>query len=260
MPNPVARLRNASDICEGPFASQRAASLDLAVQVATVLVEKLQWRAKHEPENSAHLLAEALTALDHAHAELAAARDELHEHADEMLATRLERELEWARYRDLFEAAPVSYIETNSYGVVIEANRSSCELLNLSAARLVGKPLAAFVAQGDRRRFRLALATLGPSVQRTSLALHLKSRGESAPFAVQVDFSTVDTRMGRAPAVRWVIIPQRGVDAVSSIESGRSHEMRLTEAVSQPVAKPRATLVRRIRRSPRRSRLSVCSR
>jgi PAS domain S-box-containing protein len=230
------------------------------VQVATVQVEKLQWRAKHEPENTARLLAEALTALDHAHAELASARDELHEHADEMLATRLERELEWARYRDLFEAAPVSYIETDPYGVVIEANRSSCELLSVSAARFVGKPLAAFVAQVDRRRFRHVLATLGPSVQRASMAVRLKSRGKTEPFAVHVDISTVDHRMGREAAVRWVITPQRATDVIASIDSNRSSAAPSSEAATQSVARPRAMFVRRTRRSPRRSRTSTCSR
>jgi PAS domain S-box-containing protein len=219
----------------------------------------LQRRAKNEPENSARLLAEALSALDNAHAELAAARDELHEHADEMLATRLERELEWTRYRHLFEAAPVSYVETDTCGVVIEANRRSCALLNLPAARLIGKPLAAFVSQVDRLTFRRFLSTLGASLQHASIVLHLKSRNGGAPFTVQAHVSTVDTMLGRAPALRWVMIPHGAPGAMSPDEAA-DNETPMTEAVLQTAARTRARLARRNRRSLVRSRAAACSR
>jgi len=258
MTNPAGRLRHASDASDRSFASQRAASFDLALQVATLRVEQLQRRASNEREDSSRLLAEALSALDNAHAELAAARDEFHEQADEMLATRLERELEWTRYRDLFEAAPVSYIETDPYGVVIEANRKSCDLLSLPPWRVVGKPLVAFVAQVDRLTFRHLLQTLTAPAQRASISVRLKPRTQGEPLGVRMDVCTGEPVLGRAPAIRWVILPSS--DSAGRADPSCGQEARATEALSQSVATARAALPRRARRSRRSSHVSTCSR
>jgi hypothetical protein len=141
---------------------------------------------------------------------------------------------------------------------VIEANRKSCELLRLPAWRVVGKPLVAFVAQVDRLTFRHLLHTMTAPSQRASISLRLKPRIQGEPLGVRMDICTGEAVMGRAPAVRWVIIPES--DSAASADPTRREEARSTAALSQSVAAARAPLPRRIRRSRRSVYVSTCSR
>lgn len=254
--NPVARMRHVNDTAEGLTEGQRMASLDLAVQVATLRAEHLQGRAKNEPEKSSPLLAEALSALEHAHAELAAACDELHEHVDAMLATRLERELEWARYRDLFETAPVAYIETDMSGIVIEANRRAGELLDVFASRLVGKPLAVFIARVDRVEFRDMLFSVGAKPQRGSMAVRLKPRNLDGLISAQAEVAPVDGQLGRAPALRWVFVA-RCEEAVVVPAGPASGPAPLAEALARTAETTRNAIEQHARRPRRRSCFSI---
>lgn len=211
--NPVVRMRHNSDTSARLPAMERTATFDLAVRLAESRADQLRSRANGEPDTSLKLLTEALSALDHAHAELAAARDELHERADELLATRIERELEWARYRDLFEAAPIPYMETDTLGVVIEGNHRCCEFLNVLPAQLVGKPLAVFIAQSDRLLFRRTLHALSVGSRYESITVQLQPRGSSASFPTRAEISTVGALPGQARAIRCMFIASREVDA-----------------------------------------------
>ena len=57
---------------------------------------------------------------------------------------------ERARYRDLYELAPVGYCTIAENGVVVEANRSAAQLLGVAHNALVGSPFELFVAEEDR--------------------------------------------------------------------------------------------------------------
>jgi PAS domain S-box-containing protein len=60
----------------------------------------------------------------------------------------------------LFDLAPDGYLVTNTVGVIREANPEAARLLGLPRARLVGKPLGAFVAREEAQRFHTLLHTL----------------------------------------------------------------------------------------------------
>jgi PAS domain-containing protein len=235
-----------------PRGGERAASLDLALQLTALRVEQLNRRVSKDARDEAPLLAEALQELDHAHAELNAAREELHARADEMLEARLSRELEWERYRDLFESAPVAYLETDRRGIVIDGNAMARTLLALPAAQyLIGKPLVVFVDQADRLRFRNLLEVIGVKTSHASLQLKLcPKRGPSIPTWAAV--SSVGTLPFQAPAVRWTFAAEP--DAVQS----HVRELRAVEAphVDVPrIAASRTPRLRTIRQSRRHTRV-----
>jgi PAS domain S-box-containing protein len=202
--NPVARSKPAFQSQHNLLSWERTRRFDLGVEAAALRAEQLQSRAKCEPVNREAVLAEALRALDLAHSELEAARDQLREQADELLATRLEHELEWTRYRDLFEAAPLPYIETDLRGVVIEANRSLSALLKVPPGRLIGKPIIAFIALPDRREFRDALEAVITGHPSASIVVHVHPRGAIDTVATRLEITKVVPPGDRAETVRWM--------------------------------------------------------
>ena len=67
-------------------------------------------------------------------------------------------------YFELFEFSPIAFLLTDANGLILEANQAIAHLLNVPHIYLVGKPLAVFVAEGDRRTFRTRLNRLSQSI------------------------------------------------------------------------------------------------
>ena len=63
-----------------------------------------------------------------------------------------------ARYRSLFEDAPVAYHEIDCGGVVRQVNQAECDLLGVERAQIVGRPIWEFVAPEAQAASRLAVA------------------------------------------------------------------------------------------------------
>jgi len=91
-------------------------------------------------------LAATIESLQISHEELAIQAEQLKIVSDHA-------EFERLRYQDLFEGAPDAYVVTDTYGGIREANLAAAELFNVAANRLIGKPLAVYVASGDRATF-----------------------------------------------------------------------------------------------------------
>jgi PAS domain S-box-containing protein len=102
----------------------------------------------------------ALQEIDTAHEELRTAEEALHTQAEELLSTRATFDRERRIYGELFEAAPEAYVVTDELGVVMQANRRASSLFQLDNAFLIGKPLAALIAQPDRGVFRDLLGVI----------------------------------------------------------------------------------------------------
>jgi PAS domain-containing protein len=237
-------------------------TFDVAVQTATFRAEHLRSRAEREPQNSARLLVEALHALDQTRAQLAVARDELHELADQLLAARLERELEWARYRDLFEAAPLPYLETDLRGIVIEGNRSLCDLLCVRPAELIAKPILAYVAQPDRRACRDTLEAFSLGATKTSILVNLRPRGASSAVPSWLDMAAVTPWPDRNLTVRWMFSTPRAHAAEAPASqlmdaplppAAATADADPSVASQSPARAPRARCQSRWERRPRAS-------
>lgn len=63
-------------------------------------------------------------------------------------------------YYDLFQFCPDAYLVTDANGVILEANGAIARMLNVPKIYLPGKPLAVFIAQGDRQYYRTVLNQL----------------------------------------------------------------------------------------------------
>jgi PAS domain-containing protein len=252
--NPVARSKLTSPTgADGRQpAWQRTATFDVAVQAATFRAEYLRSRAEREPQNSARLLVEALHALDQARAQLAVARDELHEQADQLLAARLERELEWARYRDLFEAAPLPYLETDLRGIVIEGNRSLCDLLRVRPAELIAKPILVYIGQPDRRACRDTLEALSLGATKTSILVNLRPRGLSTPVPTWLDMAAVAPWADSTVTVRWMFSTPRAYASAAPAE-------QLMDARLPPLAASAASGPTNASATPSRAPRARCS-
>ena len=92
--------------------------------------------------------------------ELHVTEEELSQQNEELMAARVDLEIERRRYVELFEFAPDAYLVTDPAGIIREANRAASELLNLPQAFLVGKPMSVYIAEPSWRIFRLALRSL----------------------------------------------------------------------------------------------------
>ena len=120
--------------------------------------------------------------------------EELRVASEELINLRDRLEIERQRYADLFDFAPEAYVETDASGAIREANRAAARLLQVPQEHLVGKPLALFITEAKRRRFRTNLASIvqkGPAAQ------------------LEWD-SEVQTRAGNVVEVQIAAAPVRG--------------------------------------------------
>jgi PAS domain S-box-containing protein len=133
--------------------------------------------------------------------ELRSARDRI----AELASTRQALEAERRRYQALFDLAPVAYVVTDPTARVREANRAAADLLGVDQRFLAGKPLAAYVASGDRWGFRAMVARLyrGDDERVSDRPLRFRRRGGEV-VTVAATVEPVPDLDG-APAVRWLL-------------------------------------------------------
>ena len=105
---------------------------------------------------------------------------------------------ERARYQELFESIPYGALVTDSAGTIEEANKVAGELLGVPPGRLVGKPIAIFVALEHRGQFRKTL--LGLNELRSAAEWQFELQGRQRRFSAQ--FTATPTADG---GLRWTI-------------------------------------------------------
>src|SRR6266480_3829563 len=81
--------------------------------------------------------------------ELQVAEEELHVQTEELSTSRSLLEAEQARYRTLFEKAPVAYVVTDRQGVIRDANQAAMSLLGIDDDEMLRTPLAAMGGYAD---------------------------------------------------------------------------------------------------------------
>jgi two-component system cell cycle sensor histidine kinase/response regulator CckA len=118
------------------------------------------------------------------------------------------------RYRELFEFAPDGYLVTDIAGIILEANRTIGDMIEIPAGSLVGRDLAGFVDEVDREDFVQRLRLLGgesPEPVR-DWELWLRASGDRS-FPVSVNGVVSRDASGRQVGVRWTVrdITQRKI-------------------------------------------------
>jgi PAS domain S-box-containing protein len=143
-------------------------------------------------------------------------------------------ELEQARqhYYDLFANAPAAYLITSLDGTIRQANFAAETLLRATEKNLVGRSLANFVPDGQRRPFRIALATLHGAHEPKVWQHRLQAHGGEA-FDAILCAAVVRAPSGRPQGLRWMFLPTHAL-AEGQPDAGPS------QALHQPPAVPAA--------------------
>jgi PAS domain S-box-containing protein len=148
------------------------------------------------------ILSSAYKELGTASEELQVAIEELVIQAEEMATTQVQLEAERQHYKNLYEFLPDAHLLTDVRGKILQANPASATLLNIERRFLIGKPLALFFAQQDRRIFLTKLAQLErcDSIHQWTMLLQPRN---SNPFLVVMTVSPSLDCEGKLVALNW---------------------------------------------------------
>lgn len=109
--------------------------------------------------------------------------------------------LKYRTYYQLFEAAPIAYLVTDTKGIITHANRQASVLFNAGNGFLVGKTLVSLIARGDRSRLRDLIEVMSEVILRTELRIQ--------PRAEDVAWVALSAQRGAAHAggacIRWLL-------------------------------------------------------
>ena len=171
-------------------------------------IERLSRRAENLPEETREFVKELLEDFTVSVEELQVAAEELNQQNAELAAARGELEIQRSRYHDMFELAPDGYLVTDPQGLIREANKVAVELLGVPRNELTKKPIALFVALGERDRFRHHLTQL--TNRKETRADHVEwevsfisRQGLEFPAALTV--APVKDQNGELTGLRWLL-------------------------------------------------------
>jgi PAS domain S-box-containing protein len=201
-------------------------------------LEALQDHVHDPPEELAELVPAAFESLATALEELQVAEEELRLQNEELGASHVELERERLRYRDLFDFAPDAYLVTDEFGAIREANRAAEDLLGLRVEEAPHKPLALFIAESERPRFRGLLTDLPGRGGVREWEVQLLPRGRE-PIPAAVTAAVARDSAGAVVGIRWVLrdITER-VAQQTELDLYRRH---LEEMVAQRTSELRAS-------------------
>jgi PAS domain S-box-containing protein len=100
------------------------------------------------------------------------------------------------RARELFQALPMAYLVTNANGLILEANQAISDLLKVPQSRLLGKPLALFVADSERKLFYTILNRLEHGENQQRWHIRLAPRDGQAPFVAELRLNVMRNQTG----------------------------------------------------------------
>ncbi|MBN3892418.1 MAG: PAS domain S-box protein [Nostoc sp. JL31] len=168
--------------------------LENLLQLASMAAEK-----SIEQDDPAELLQQAIT-------EISISLEELQQQNEELIVTRHLVEAERQRYYDLFNFAPDGYLLTDATGIIQEANYAAAKLLNVRQSYLIGKPMAVFVYQTERQKFRQIMLELQQQGQISREELRFFHEEGITDFpaeltAIAVENSNSQSKIGN---LRWL--------------------------------------------------------
>lgn len=151
------------------------------------------------------LLPVAFEELQNALEELHSMYEELRKQNELLLNTREQIEAEFQAYQDLFVSAPVAYLVTSLSGTIRQANRAAADLFHSDEKFMVGRSLALFVPEGERRAFRDRLAQLRSETQQPQVwKIRLQPWGGDS-FRALLTIAFAHGPLGRPTAIRWIV-------------------------------------------------------
>lgn len=190
------------------------------------------------PKQHQHLLAQAFEELRTALEELRVAEEELRQQNEQLVLAQQEVEVERLRYQELFEFAPDSYLVTDTYGKILEANRAAATMLNISKNYLIGKTLSSFIPEEERRAFRTQLTHLHEIEQIQEWEIRLQPR-RGHIFDASLNVTTIKDKQGQPLGWRWLV---RDITARKQAET-KLQAIQLQNMQLQEVAKIRTQIM-----------------
>lgn len=107
----------------------------------------------------------------------------------ELLRLQLEKNLADSeqRYRDLYEEAPIAYVQEGLDSRFISANRAAMRILGITPEQVAGTYGMSFVPETPeaQRRFREAFASVGKGYDTSGVVLELRRRDDGRPIWIK---------------------------------------------------------------------------
>ena len=169
---------------------------------------RLLYQEAHSDSGRQELLPQAFEELESALEELQALEAELHQQQMQLLDLREHLDAEHQAYRDLFETAPVAYLITSLDGTIQKTNRTAAALFETVEKFMIGRSLALFVPEGERREFRAWVARLREKDRIHELAARMQP-WSGAPFEAEISVAVVRGALGRPLSLRWIIMKSK---------------------------------------------------
>jgi signal transduction histidine kinase len=116
-----------------------------------------------------------------------------------------QRQEERQTVEDLSTLTSDGYLVTDSAGLIIEASSAALSMLNIPARYAERKPLAIYIAMGDRQLFRAALSSLKQGLEMGDWTLRLMPRGADQPRLVHAAARVSRREYGAFKCVRWLL-------------------------------------------------------
>ncbi len=132
--------------------------LTLRRNAALARLATLEKRAERPGSVSPTVITSALSELSAALEQMQVATEQLQLSVDELAGTRQELQQVRQQFTDFIDMLPTPCVWTTASGEIDMANSAAAELLNVSAARLAGRPLMLFL--NERQTFTDALRAL----------------------------------------------------------------------------------------------------
>ena len=140
---------------------------------------------------------------DYVH-ELQVYQVELEMQADELRHTRNELERSRDELAELYENAPVGYLTLTGSGIVLRANQTFAELLNVERETLVRRPLARYIAPGSQQLYYTICQKAGMSKRLRSCELEFL-RDDGSVFHGRLDMTPEPSGLNAEPCFRVTV-------------------------------------------------------
>ena len=148
-----------------------------------------------------------------------------------------------AKFRDLFDNAPVAYHELDLDGVIRRVNRAECALLGYQAGEMVGRPVWEFVTEADREASREAIRRKLSGVQPLAPIQRRYVRRGGGELLLEIHDSLVRNATGETAGLRSTLldITERKRAEKELLETNRHLEAATARANEMAVRAEAAT-------------------
>jgi PAS domain S-box-containing protein len=151
------------------------------------------------------VLAAAFEELELALEQLQVAEAQQRRRDEEWLNERAALEIESQSFQHLFDNVPAGYLVTSLDGTIRKANSLAAKLLECSERNLIGRSIALFVPEGQRREFRTQINQLSEAGSIREKELTMQS-WEHTSFQAGLTVIAVRGKTGGRPvALHWLM-------------------------------------------------------